>query len=388
VIARHHRSLAVVGGGLAGVAAAATAQRAGVQTCLVERHSELRAPPELLAELSASGVEVWLETSAWGIWGHDLALWGPNGQSTILAAEQIILATGAHERTVAFPGWTLPGVMTVAEAVDADPGQHVLVAGYGDYLTSAAARLRSVTGVVDALAGRIPVRVEGQQHVERVVIAEVDADWFPRAGTEQTLEADALVLAFGYLPEDQLARLAGCQLAGDAYLDPRTIRDDWMRTTVAGVLVAGDAGGIVGPAASINQGRRAGLAAALDAGCLTSHEAQGLSRRMSTYQAPEPPRAGLYGLASPDTVICRCEDVTARAITERMFHGNLEPGPVIAETRAGMGICQGRACASLIAATIAHHAGLSLERIPPITPRPPVLPVPIGILAERPPQFV
>jgi hypothetical protein len=86
-------------------------------------------------------------------------------------------------------------------------------------------------------------------------------------------------------------------------------------------------------------------------------------------------------------VICRCEDVTAREIAARLFPGSVEPGPVIAESRAGMGRCQGRNCASLIAATISRHTGQPLERIPPITPRPPAVLVPLGALEERPPVF-
>ncbi|HEY3063292.1 MAG TPA: FAD-dependent oxidoreductase [Chloroflexota bacterium] len=389
--ARHSRPLVVVGGGFAGVAAALGAQRAGLQTCLVQQHSALRAPRELLADLT--GVEVWLETVAWGIWGHDLALWGPNGQSVVLAAEHIILATGAHDRPLAFPGWTLPGVMTAGEAPTL-PGKRVLVAGYGQFAAAAVAALRdraaNIVGVLDAAApnAQLPVRAEGEQRLERVVVADVDSDWYPRLGTEQVLEVDTLVLAFGSLPEDQLARLAGCHLDADAYVNPRTIRDAWMRTTVPGVFVVGDAGGIVGPEGSLEQGRLAGLAAAVDAGCLAQSEADRRAARSVVDRVAETPRAGLYTLADADTVICRCEDVIARTLTERLFEGNLEPAPVIAETRAGMGVCQGRACASLIAATISRHTGQGLEHVPPITPRPPVLPVPLGVLAERPPQFV
>ena len=100
----------------------------------------------------------------------------------------------------------------------------------------------------------------------------MDTGWIPRPGTEQTLEADALVLAFGFSPEDRLARLAGCDFRGAAYVDPRTVRDAWMRTSVPGVLVAGDAGGIVGPDAAIEQGRLAGLAAATLIGAQTAAE--------------------------------------------------------------------------------------------------------------------
>jgi thioredoxin reductase len=388
--ARERRALVVVGGGLAGLAATAEASRAGLPTCLIEQRSFLQGPRELVDEVRASGAETRLDSAVWGIWGHELAVTGPDESSLVIAADQIVLATGAYERPVAFPGWTLPGVMSAGGALrlveqGVMPGARVLVAGYGSHVASAATALRdsgvNVVDVTDASAGRMVVRAEGEQTLARAVIAGCDAEWRPRTNTEQHLDVDALVLAFGYLPENQLARLAGCEHEDSEFVSPRTVRDAWMRTSVPGVLVAGDAGGIVGADAACAQGRLAGRAAAIDAGLLQHQSAGG---------APawdERPRAGLYALADPRTVICRCEDVTAEHITRRIFEGNLEPGPVIAESRAGMGSCQGRNCASQIAAVIARHTGQPIERIPPITPRPPVVPVSLGAIAERPPVF-
>jgi D-hydroxyproline dehydrogenase subunit alpha len=404
VTARHTRALVVVGGGVAGLAAAVEARRAGVPTCVVDSRPALRAPSELLAAFESSGAETWLETTAWGIWGHDLALCGPRNQSTVLAFDQLIVATGAFERPVAFPGWTLPGVMTLGEAErlldqGAVLGQRVLLAGYGRPVAAASVELREravkLVGALSASAttGQVPVRAEGNGRLERIVVADVDADWYPRAGTEKVVDVDALVLAFGSLPEDRLARLVGCEHSGSAYLNPTTVRDDWMRTSVPGVLVAGDAGGVLGPDIAIDQGRLAGLTAAIDAGCLSLSEGelrgQPIRERLAVAEAAadRAPRAGLYMLADPTTVICRCESVTEQALAEQLFAGTLDPGSVIAETRAGMGECQARGCASLIAATVARHAGVPLARMPPITPRPPVFPVPLGALAERPPQF-
>jgi len=403
VTARYARRLVALGGGLAGLAAAVEARRAGLETCVVEQRAEMRAPQRLRAEFDASGAEAWSEMAAWGLWGHDLALTGADApHSRIVEFEHLIVATGAFARPVAFPGWTLPGVMSIGGALRlqeqrAPLGERVVVAGFGGFARAAAAELQRrglrPVAMLDAAAraGRLVVRAEGDDRLLRVVTARVDADWYPRAGTEQTLELDTLVLAFGYSPEDRLARLAGCDFRGSPYVDPQTNRDDWMRTSVPGVLVAGDAGGIVGPEAAIAQGRLAGLAAAVDSGCLGQAEAQRRARpirqRLVSQAQVEQPRPGLLALADPDTIICRCEDVTADEVTEHIFEGSLEPAGVIAETRAGMGLCQGRNCACLIAATIARHAGLPLERIPPITPRPPVVPVLMGLLAERPPVF-
>jgi NAD(P)H-nitrite reductase large subunit len=230
-----------------------------------------------------------------------------------------------------------------------------------------------VVEVVDASAGRLVTRAEGERTLARVQVS---------GEGQRVVEADALVLAYGRLPENQLARLAGCQIEGSQWVQPRVVRDAWMRTSAPGVLVAGDAGGIVGEALARAQGRRAGLAAAPGAGLEVDE-----SPDEAVAQTEDAPPVAIYALADAETVICRCEDVTAGQIAERIFPGSLEPGPVVAESRAGMGRCQGRNCACMIAAVIGQHTGQPIERIPPITARPPVLPVPLGALAERPPDF-
>jgi thioredoxin reductase len=401
---RERRELVVVGGGLAGVSAAVEARRAGLDTCLVEQRSALRGPRTLAARARSSGAEICLETLAWGIWGREVAVCSAAGPTRTLVADQVILATGAYERPVAFPGWSLPGVMSAGGAVallrqGVSPGQRVLVAGYGRWVQTAATELRSagvhVIDVVDATAprgARLVLRAEGEARLQRAVVARVDAEWRPRAATEQVSELDTLVLAFGYLPENQLARLAGCQQAGSEYMGPRTVCDAWLRSSVPGVLVAGDAGGIVGADAALQQGRLAGLTAALDAGRVKLAEAEPRARAirrrlLGLGSAADAPGPGVYGLADAGTLICRCEDVSAGEIAERLFDDSVEPGLVIAESRAGMGSCQGRNCASLIAATISRHTGRPLDRIPSITPRPPAVLVPLGALAERPPEF-
>jgi Pyridine nucleotide-disulphide oxidoreductase len=212
VTARHTRALVVVGGGVAGRAAAVEARRAGVSTCVVDSRPALRAPSELLAAFESSGAETWLGTTVWGIWGHDLALCGPRNQSTVLAFDQLIVATGAFERPVAFPGWTLPGVMTVGQAErlldqGAVLGQRVLLAGYGRPVAAATADLReravNLVGVLSASAttGQVPVRAEGEGLLERIVVADVDANWYPRSGTEKVADIDAVVLALTAWPD-------------------------------------------------------------------------------------------------------------------------------------------------------------------------------------------
>src|SRR5262245_16714140 len=136
---REDRALVVVGGGLAGLAAAAEASRAGLQTALQERRPFVRGPARLIAEATSAGTEVRVNTTVWGIWGHELAVWSPESGCSVIGAQQVILATGAFERPLAFPGWTLPGVMTAGAArrlleQGVAPGDRVCVAGYGPWV--------------------------------------------------------------------------------------------------------------------------------------------------------------------------------------------------------------------------------------------------------------
>src|SRR5262249_52150821 len=97
VTARYSRRLVVVGGGLAGLAAAVEAGRGELETIVVEQRSRLRGTRRTLGEFETSGAEVWLDTAVWGLWGRDLALSGPDRQSRVLAFEHLIVATGGFE---------------------------------------------------------------------------------------------------------------------------------------------------------------------------------------------------------------------------------------------------------------------------------------------------
>jgi thioredoxin reductase len=403
VTERQHREVIVVGGGPAGLGALVEARRAGLDACLIEQRSRMHGPRRLIAAAHSSGADMCTDTVAWGIWGRELAVSTRSGPTRLVVADQVILATGGYERPAIFPGWSLPGVMTAGGArrlleQGVAPGQRVLVAGYGHWLAAAGEDMRAagvnVVARLDAAArpGRMVVRAEGKRVLERAIVARVDADWRRRRGTEQVIDIDTLVLAFGLLPENQLARLAGCVYSGSEYVQPAAVRDSWMRSSASGIFVAGDSGGIAGPRVGLEQGRLAGLGAAIDAGVLreasAEQRARPIRRRLARHSVADPgPRPGLYALADADTLVCRCEDVTVRQIADVLFDGSLEPAPAIAETRAGMGSCQGRNCASHIAAVISHHAGQPIQRVPSITPRPPVVPLPLGALAERPPEW-
>lgn len=195
------RSLVIVGGGPAGMAAAIGAGRAGLPCTLIDEAplpggQIYRQPPDafkvrdagalgkdfirgeaLRADLKALGdrVEVVSGTSVLGVWGGREVLWASGGTSGIIEAERLILATGAYERPMPLPGWTLPGVMTaggvqtIVKTMRVRPGQRALVAGAGPLILSAAVRLQEigveVVAVLEAGQPRLhdlPAR-EGQE---------------------------------------------------------------------------------------------------------------------------------------------------------------------------------------------------------------------------------
>ena len=321
--------VAVVGGGPAGMSAALAAARAGASVALIDEYAApggqiwrrrfdevgADAPPSLpraarerCAALVASSVQVLSGASVWaattrpeasrrgavaaGPASIELLLTGPVER---VRAGATVLATGAYDRPIAFPGWTLPGVMTaggaqaLAKGQGVVPGRRVLLAGAGPFLLPVAAQLAASGAEVVAVAeatrrrdwvrvgprmsahpdrlrdyvsyrtkvrriewGHVLVRAEGNGRVESATIARCGPDWAPTGG-ERTFAVDAVCTAYGFLPSVDLARALGCELRGDA-----VAHDDDMATSVRGVYVAGEASGVGGADLAVVEGELAG----------------------------------------------------------------------------------------------------------------------------------
>jgi NADPH-dependent 2,4-dienoyl-CoA reductase/sulfur reductase-like enzyme len=434
--------VAVVGGGPAGMAAAIAARRAGAAVALIDEyaapggqiwrrafteidqtapHSLPRAGRRLCTELAESGAailagwSVWAATNAGAAGGVlTLLLVGPDGASRRVHARAVVLATGAYDRPLAFPGWTLPGVMTaggaqaLAKGQGVLPGRRVLLAGAGPFLLPVARQLRKggaeVVAVVEATRrrewlaaaprmaphpgrlaayagyrarmastrfvwGHVLVRAHGSERVERATIAAATPDWSPKPGTERHFGVDAVCTAYGFLPSVELARALGCALRGDA-----VECDEHMQTTTRGVFVAGEAAGIGGSDLAVLEGELAGLGAA------TSHRDRSRLQRRRGRAAGFATvledlfgrRSGLAALADADTVLCRCEDVTAGAIDAAAADS---PAALKIMTRCGQGPCQGRVCERMIAERLGTPARFSA--------RAPLRPIPLGVLIDE-----
>jgi thioredoxin reductase len=459
--------LVIIGGGPAGMSAALEARRAGVSVVLLEERPTLggqiykrfgsgfsvtdgrrvghehRDGGSMIKAVQRSGTDVRTSTVVWGIWGKTIAFQSEEQASGTIEAGEIIVAAGARDRPMAFPGWTLPGVITAGAAKSLVatqlvlPGRRILMAGSGPLALAFSAQLHAYGAnivevneaapapgartlarmianadpalLVEAaryrghlLRHRIPfhyssiiVRAEGETEVERAVVADVDRDWRVVPDTERSIDVDTILLGYGLESSIELTRLLGCDHHYESGLGGWVpVRDEWMRTSVPGVLVAGDGGGVAGSPTAILEGRLAGIAAAVNLGWLTTAEAGERAgkghrrlRRMERFVAAMaqlyPVGPGIHELATDETVVCRCEEISAATIDNSIDTGAKDPGVIRALTRAGMGRCQGRNCGSHIAAAVARRTGRAIDTVELPTVRPPVKPVTIAAIASE-----
>jgi sarcosine oxidase alpha subunit family protein len=207
------------------------------------------------------------------------------------------------------------------------------------------------------------------------------------------VRADTLCVGYGFFPSVELLRLAGCDFAYDEDLGgPVVARDTWLRTSVDGISAAGDGTGVTGSYAAVDEGRLAALGAAVDLGAIAPHEAaRGAEPLRRSLARKEGFRAalrrlhtvgpGIYELATPDTVVCRCEELTAAEL-DRAIATSTDLNAIKALTRVAMGMCQGRNCQRHVAAAIARRHGQTIGELPVATPRMPLRPVPIAAVAD------
>ena len=423
------------------MSAALAAARAGASVALIDEYavpggqiwrrrfddagldSLPRAARELCRALDASSVTVLAGACVWAVPEPGVLLL--TGDPDRVRAGAIVLATGAYDRPLAFPGWTLPGVMTaggaqaLAKGQGVVPGRRVLLAGAGPFLLPVAEQLRACGAEVVAVAeatrrrdwlragrrmaahpgrladyaryrtrvrgiawGHVIVRAEGDERVRSATIAPAGPDWAP-AGRERTYEVDAVCTAYGFLPSVDVARALGCELRGEG-----VAHDEDMLTTVPGVFVAGEAAGVGGADLACVEGELAGHAAAAHAvaggngaSARPVGDFEALRRRRArladfadVLAELFDPRPGLVGLAGADTVLCRCEDVTAGAIDAAIAGGATTMAALKVVTRCGQGPCQGRTCERLVAARLPEPERFSA--------RAPIRPIPLGVLMD------
>ena len=193
-----------------------------------------------------------------------------------------------------------------------------------------------------------------------MTIQDVDSDWRGVCGTEVDVAADGVCLSFGFVPQLELPHLLGCSIRyqGESG-DFAVVVDANMRTTIEAVFAAGETTGIAGVRVSRVEGQIAGLTAAFDAGVITRTRLQSeveplqrVARHLRVFsewmRLAFRPRPGLWELAEPNTIVCRCEDVDLAQVDGALAANDVSLSAVKSDTRAGMGLCQGRVCGPYI----------------------------------------
>jgi D-hydroxyproline dehydrogenase subunit alpha len=393
----------------------------------------------LLAAVRDAGVTLSPETLVWGSFEPGTLSIARKGVAGVVRARAIVVASGAYERAIAFPGWDLPGVMTPGGAQTLvknqgiAPGGRTVLAGSGPFLLAVARTLigagakpaaiyeatrplewlrhaprlwghwdrigealhyRRLLGeaAVPIRFGRIVVRAEGSPALERVVLMRCDGEGRPLPGTEEVEPADTLCVGYGFVPSVQLTRLLGC---AHRYAARRggwvPEHDDSMETGVQGVYVAGEVAGIGGAYAALAEGRLAGLAAArrlglrvTDADLVTARGERAARRRfgelVNDVFALKP---GVYDPIASDTLVCRCEEITAGQVREAAAGWGPDVNFVKGVTRCGMGYCQGRICGGMVEELTARTLGCGRDAVGAFRVRPPLKPVPVSVLASE-----
>jgi NADPH-dependent 2,4-dienoyl-CoA reductase/sulfur reductase-like enzyme len=455
----------VIGGGPAGLAAAAVAAEAGLDVVLIDERSKLggqfyKQPADgfrideraidkqfrngraLIDRVAASGVRCILGMTAWAAFGAD-EVWASSSTSSLgIRPKRVVLATGAYERGVPLPGWTLPGFMTTGAAqtllrsYQIAPGSRIVLGGNGPLNLQVAAELVSagvtVVALVEAAArpgprtltslasmaiaapglvrdglayrnvlrrARVPifhrhaiVHAEGREAVRQARIAEIDDHGNPVAGTEKSFDADVVCTGYGFVPSNEIARAMGCRHRFDEALGHLVAeRDHHGRSSVAHVWIIGDSGGLGGARAAEAAGIIAGADVARDLGRKVRQDRE-VQRAMAAVVRAKRFQSALWTLfraprivdqlAKPDTILCRCEEVSVATVHAAVVDGKIATaGAVKRLTRAGMGRCQGRYCGALVVELVARHSGTGIDEFCYFAPRMPFKPVPVATVS-------
>jgi NADPH-dependent 2,4-dienoyl-CoA reductase/sulfur reductase-like enzyme len=317
--------------------------------------------------------------------------------------DRLVLATGARERFLPFPGWTLPGIFgtgglqALVKGGYSVEGKRVIVAGTGPLLLAVAVHLQQAGARVISVLEQTPLSQlfpfaigllshpakirQGIGYRAELATVPYRFGWWPVAAEKsgsglvvrltngkRTLaeQCDLLACGFHLVPNTEFAALLGCKFNGD-FVDV----NQQQQTSVAGVYCAGEPTGIAGLDAALVQGTIAGLAAAgqeWKASTLYSKRAKehAFGQRMSTAFRLRPE---VCSLPVSDTIVCRCEDVTFARLK-----GHSSWTEAKLQTRCGMGPCQGRICGPAVQALFGWH---------PISMRPPISPVPISTFGNN-----
>ncbi|MGY4641627.1 FAD-dependent oxidoreductase [Pseudomonas sp. TE24901] len=442
------KPVVIVGAGPAGISAARTLLDHGIKACLVDESvrgggqiyrrqpanfqrsakqlygfeaGKAEAVHRTMDEL-APLIDYRPETLVWNAEDGRLDLLN-NGHAESIEYAQLIVATGATDRILPVPGWTLPGVYSLGAAQIALKyqgcaiGERVAFCGSGPLLYLVAyqyakagaqvvavldcapfsaqcralpALLRQPATLAKGMYYRAWLSAHGIPVHQGATLAQIDGEqrvtgirWGSR-----TLECDAVAFAHALRSETQLADLLGCEFTWNA-LNRAWLpqRDSAGRSSVNGVYLAGDGAGIMGADAAQMAGERAALAVLEDSGiAINQRRTAVLEQQLAGIQRfrhgletafPFPEQ---WAAQAPDALIlCRCEEVSVGDVRAVVDEGHWEINRVKAHCRVGMGRCQGRMCGLAAAEIVAERSGRGIEEVGRLRGQAPIKPLPFGV---------
>ncbi len=467
---RHiHCDVLVVGAGAAGLSAAVSAALCGARVRVLDERAQSggqffkplapshqlqgKVPQQwangaqLLQSARDAGVEIIQNATVWAAFSPNEVAVTVDGEPQVIHPKQLIIAAGAYERPVPFPGWTLPGVMTtgagqtLAKSYRVIPGKQVVVSGNGPLNLQFAAELLEAGGQVVAVLESAPkpglgqirqiltlaatapqllfkgqaylrtlkkhrtpfcwgetvVEAHGTERLEGVTLMSVDRQGRLLPETARQIACDVLCLGHGFIPSTDLPRMLGCEqrLSATPFSTPTIVTDKNGASSVPGVFVIGDGARLAGAQVAQARGTLAGLAAARTLGypsevidpARAEHrlkQAEAFQKALwNIYQAPP---VSLQTLRD-DTIICRCENISLGTLRQAVASGLDTPAALKRNLRAGMGLCQGRTCAGMVARLISEMTDRNSHADGFFAPRLPVRPVPVGCLTAEKPEW-
>ena len=375
------------------------------------------------------------DTTAWKIEPDGRLCCSTNGRSVELKAKRIVIAIGAMERPVPFPGWTLPGVIgvgaadTLYKSSGIVPKGPVVMVGNGPLMFSAAVHLdalgvnishfietaprfstlRALPYLPPALAKpgylfkglsmmlkarAVPeIKVRNVTKYAGIGTHRIEHFSFTHGRRKETVKTDTVLVHEGVIPRSEFARQLGLSLCWNPvqrYWYPRV--DPYGRTSEDHIYITGDNSFVHGAAAAEKKGWLTAIDIAADLTRMPHGEKQGMAapvlKSLNRELSPRPfvdaayrPRSALYDV-DDNTLVCRCEEVTAQQIRSAVIQGMKTPETVKSLTRCGMGPCQSRMCGSGLAEIIAEETGQMMPQLTPVTIRPPVRNLSIGELTQ------
>lgn len=412
----------------------------GIETAPIERLEVLGpdygAGAELAKAFAASRVRHIIGAAVWQVTTDRQVHYLQNGRVFSVKASRIIMCTGAMERPFPIPGWTLPGVLTAGagqillKGSGMAPSQPVVLAGCGPLLyllgwqyvragvkiaaivdtTNGADYRRAIRHAGGALLGwkylkkgltlmaslknaGIPF-YKGASELHVLGDDKVRGLGFVSGGRLRQVETPIVLLHQGVVPNTQFTwSLRATHEWNDAQLCWIPVTDQWGELDVEGIFVAGDGRGIGGAIVAAIQGELTGLAVASQLGRLSIEERDELAEPLHTEQRRNlfvrPFLDALYRpkkgnrIPADDTIVCRCEEVTAGEIRGYVKIGCIGPNQVKSYGRCGMGPCQGRQCGLTVTELIADARCVTPEETGYYRIRPPIKPITLGELAHE-----